>query len=84
MRATFNGFAERELNDGAHYYEHEQPGLGSAFITDMQRCTEELLAFPPRRFNCPRSHPAPVVPAARARFACTHREPLAAHTSKPS
>ena len=46
MRVTFNELAERELNDGAHYYEHEQPGLGSAFITDVQRCTEAILAYP--------------------------------------
>ena len=44
VRVTFNELAERELNDGAHYYEHGQPGLGSAFITDVQRCTEAILA----------------------------------------
>lgn len=46
MRVTFNELAERELNDGAHHYEHEQPGLGSAFITDVQQCTEAILAYP--------------------------------------
>lgn len=46
MRVTFNELAERELNDAAHYYELEQPGLGSAFITDIQGCTEAIVAYP--------------------------------------
>jgi plasmid stabilization system protein ParE len=46
VRVTFNELAERELNDAAHYYELEQAGLGSAFITDIQRCTEAIVAHP--------------------------------------
>ncbi len=46
MRVTFNELAERELNDAAQYYEVEQPGLGGAFITDVQKCTEAILAYP--------------------------------------
>ncbi|MCC7125189.1 MAG: type II toxin-antitoxin system RelE/ParE family toxin [Acidobacteria bacterium] len=46
MRVTFNELAERELNDAAEYYEHEQPGLGAAFISEVQRCTEAITAFP--------------------------------------
>jgi plasmid stabilization system protein ParE len=46
VRVTFNELAERELNDAAQYYELEQPGLGSAFITDVQKCTEAILAYP--------------------------------------
>jgi RimJ/RimL family protein N-acetyltransferase len=46
IRVTFNELAERELNDAAHDYELEQPGLGSAFITDIQRCTETFAAYP--------------------------------------
>jgi plasmid stabilization system protein ParE len=46
VRVTFNELAERELNDAAQYYELEQSGLGSAFIIDIQRCTEAILAYP--------------------------------------
>lgn len=46
MRVTFNELAERELNDAAQYYELEQPGLGGAFITDVQKCADAILAYP--------------------------------------
>lgn len=46
MRVTFNELAERELNDTAQYYEHEQPGLGAAFIAEVRRCTEALVEHP--------------------------------------
>ena len=46
MRITFNELAERELNDAARYYQHEQPGLGTAFIAEVRRCTEALAEHP--------------------------------------
>ena len=46
MRVTFNELAERELNDAAQYYQREQPGLGTAFITEVRRCTEAIAAHP--------------------------------------
>jgi len=46
VRVTFNELAERELNDAARYYEQEQPGLGAAFIVDVQRCTAAVHAYP--------------------------------------
>ena len=46
MRVTFNELAERELNDAAQYYEHEQPGLGTAFIGEVRRCTQALAEHP--------------------------------------
>lgn len=46
MRVTFNELAERELNDAAHYYEHEQPGLGAAFIAEVRRCTAAAAEHP--------------------------------------
>lgn len=46
MRATFNELAERELNDAAQYYEHEQAGLGVAFITEVRRCTAAIAEHP--------------------------------------
>jgi hypothetical protein len=32
VQVTFNGLAERELNDAAQYYELEEQGLGGAFL----------------------------------------------------
>jgi len=46
LRVTFNELAERELNDAAQYYEHEQPGLGAAFIAEVRRCTVALAEHP--------------------------------------
>lgn len=46
MRVTFNELAERELNEAAQYYEHEQGGLGAAFLLDARRCTEAIASHP--------------------------------------
>ena len=46
MRVTFNELAERELNDAAQFYEHEQPGLGVAFIADVRRCADAIVERP--------------------------------------
>jgi plasmid stabilization system protein ParE len=46
VRVTFNELAERELNDAAQYYEHEQAGLGVAFLAEVERCSSEVAAFP--------------------------------------
>ena len=46
MRATFNELAERELNDAARYYDSEQPGLGAAFIAEVERCTAAVIDYP--------------------------------------
>jgi toxin ParE1/3/4 len=46
VRVTFNELAERELNDAAQYYEVERPDLGKAFITEVQRCTQEVVDHP--------------------------------------
>lgn len=46
MRVTFTELAERELNDAAQYYELEHAGLGSAFIVEVQRCTEAIREYP--------------------------------------
>jgi hypothetical protein len=37
VRVTFNELAERELNDAAQYYEHEESGLGVAFLAEVRR-----------------------------------------------
>lgn len=46
LRATFNELAERELNDASAYYEVEQPGLGDAFISDVERCVAAIVDQP--------------------------------------
>jgi plasmid stabilization system protein ParE len=43
---TFNELAERELNDAAAYYDVEQPGLGAAFLLEVERCTLGIVEFP--------------------------------------
>jgi plasmid stabilization system protein ParE len=46
VRVSFNELAERELNDAAGFYEHEQTGLGTAFIAEVRHCTEALAEHP--------------------------------------
>jgi toxin ParE1/3/4 len=46
MIFSFHELAEQELNDAAQYFEREQGGLGAAFIADVRRCTEAILAHP--------------------------------------
>jgi plasmid stabilization system protein ParE len=38
--------AERELNEAASYYSSESPGLGAAFLTEIQRCIQSILDYP--------------------------------------
>ena len=46
MRVTFNELAERELNDAIQYFEHEQSGLGAAFVAEVRRCTSGITEHP--------------------------------------
>lgn len=46
MRFSFNLLAERELNDAAHYYERESPGLGTAFLDDVEHSCRAIVEFP--------------------------------------
>ena len=46
MPVTFNELAESELNDAAQYYELKRPGLGAAFIAEVQRCTAAIVNHP--------------------------------------
>jgi len=46
VHVTFNELAEHELNDAIQYYEHEQVGLGVAFLAEVRRCTEALVEYP--------------------------------------
>lgn len=46
MVVSFHELAEQELNDAAQYYDREQPGLGTALIADVRRCTDAILEHP--------------------------------------
>jgi len=46
VRVTYNEIAELELNEAIQYYEHEQPGLGAAFLAEVRRCTAAIAEYP--------------------------------------
>jgi hypothetical protein len=39
-RPEFHRLADHELNEGARYYELENPGLGSSFLREVDRCLQ--------------------------------------------
>lgn len=43
---SFHRLAQRELNEAAQYYESESPGLGAAFLNEIQRCIGDILKQP--------------------------------------
>jgi len=45
-RASFHESAELELNDAADYYDLESPGLGTAFLNDIERALAHVLGHP--------------------------------------
>ena len=45
-RPEFHRFADRELNEAAQYYELESPGLGPAFLKEVERCLQLIVAHP--------------------------------------
>ena len=46
MLVSFHDLAKVELNEAAQYYERESPGLGQAFVTEVERCTDEIVRYP--------------------------------------
>ena len=46
MNVSFHPLAEQELNDAAQYYELESPGLGDAFLLEVQRCCDGIVEYP--------------------------------------
>jgi plasmid stabilization system protein ParE len=46
VNVSFNPIAEQELNDAAQYYEIERPGLGAAFLVEVQRCCDHIAEYP--------------------------------------
>ena len=46
MVASFHDLAKVELNEAAQYYEGESPGLGEAFVAEVEHCTAAILEHP--------------------------------------
>ena len=42
MNVSFHLLAERELNDAAQYYELKSPGLGAAFLAEVESCCDAI------------------------------------------
>jgi plasmid stabilization system protein ParE len=45
-RVSYHRLARRELSEAAQYYESESPGLGAAFLDEVERCTSAIANFP--------------------------------------
>jgi plasmid stabilization system protein ParE len=45
-RPEFHRLAEHELNEAAQYYDLEEPGLGSSFLDEVDRCLQSIAAHP--------------------------------------
>src|SRR5438093_10786989 len=45
-RPEFHRLAEYELNEAAQYYDLEEPGLGAAFLEEVDRCLQSIQAAP--------------------------------------
>ena len=41
-RSEFHRLADRELNEAAQYYDLENPGLGSSFLEEVDRCLQSI------------------------------------------
>ena len=46
MIASFHDLAKVELNEAARYYEQRSPGLGTAFVAEVGRCTAAIVEHP--------------------------------------
>ena len=46
LPVIFHEFAENELNEAAEYYAQARPGLGEAFLAEVQGAVDALAATP--------------------------------------
>ena len=46
MLVSFHELGKVELNEAAQYYERESPGLGKAFVTEVERCADAIVRYP--------------------------------------
>jgi len=45
-RVSYHRLVRRELNEAAQYDESESPGLGAAFLDEVEHCTRAIANFP--------------------------------------
>ena len=45
-RVSYHRLARRELNEAAQFYNAESPGPGSAFLDEVERCTQASVNYP--------------------------------------
>lgn len=45
-RVSYHRLARREVNEFAQFYNSECPGLGSAFLDEVERCTRTIVDYP--------------------------------------
>ena len=45
-RVSYHRLAQSELNEAAQFYDSESPGLGLAFLDEIERCTQTIVNFP--------------------------------------
>jgi toxin ParE1/3/4 len=45
-RPEFHRLADRELNEAAQYYDLGNPGLGSSFLEEVDRCLQSIESHP--------------------------------------
>jgi len=45
-QVSFHTMAEQELHDAASYYTALRPGLGQAFLDEVERTVAQLVAYP--------------------------------------
>ena len=43
---SFHRLARRELTEAAQFYDVESPGLGAAFLDEVEHCTRAILEYP--------------------------------------
>jgi plasmid stabilization system protein ParE len=45
-QVSFHRLAQREIDEGVQFYNLESPGLGAAFLDEVERCTQVILQYP--------------------------------------
>ena len=45
-RISFHPLAEQELNEAASYYNAASPGLGTAFLDEIEHAVKQILEYP--------------------------------------
>jgi plasmid stabilization system protein ParE len=45
-RSSFHPLAEQELNEAASYYNTASPGLGTAFLDEVEHAVKQILEHP--------------------------------------